>query len=339
MAENKGHWYTDAQGNHYFVEEGQSPKEGWEASKRRKMIKDGKYQVSDDGNDYREVDQEEYSNYESDESDFDENSEDDFGFDEEDDFERDFNEMKDSGVNVEDPREVMEYLGANMGLDREDQVAFMERMGYTVDDIERLRNPDDNDEFDDTHLSYEEVFTDNDNAQIEKYAEHYGVDASELKDAIHQKALDYIREGDSITNAKDDAMESILEDVASGEYNKEMQKAQEQNANMRENEPEEPKNENEFPNNITNYTPAIRKNPNGEFEVDRDGNNTWEVIDEEEYNALKQKGVQEIEYEEEPAQEEDLEGALTELINLVPDDQKEKAKELLNKLVPPGGKA
>ena len=42
MANNNGHWYTDKNGNHYFVENGQSPKEGWEASKRRKMI-DGGY--------------------------------------------------------------------------------------------------------------------------------------------------------------------------------------------------------------------------------------------------------------------------------------------------------
>ena len=37
MADYKnGHWYTDENGNHYFVENGQTPKEGWEKSKRRK---------------------------------------------------------------------------------------------------------------------------------------------------------------------------------------------------------------------------------------------------------------------------------------------------------------
>lgn len=241
MAKNNGHWYTDKNGNHYFVENGQSPKEGWEESKRRKMISGGKYMTSEDGNDYSEVDKDKYDAYEADEADFDENVDDDFGFDEEEDnYTSTIDEMRQDGVNVDDPREVMQYLGANMGLDREDQVSFMERLGYSVNDIEKLRNPgddfEDDDEFDDAHLSYEEIFTDNDNAQIEKYAEHYEVDASELKDAIHQKALDYIREGDSITNAKDDAMESILEDVASGEYNREMKKAQEQNADMSEGE-------------------------------------------------------------------------------------------------------
>lgn len=80
----KGHWYTDKNGNHYFVEEGQSPKEGWEASKRRKMISDGKYQVDDgDGKGPRDVDKDEYDKYEADQADFDATTDDDFGFDEE----------------------------------------------------------------------------------------------------------------------------------------------------------------------------------------------------------------------------------------------------------------
>lgn len=78
----KGHWYTDKNGNHYFVKEGQSPQEGWEASKRRKMIKGGKYQVSEDGNEWKDVDKDEYDKYESDSVEFDENVDDDFGFDE-----------------------------------------------------------------------------------------------------------------------------------------------------------------------------------------------------------------------------------------------------------------
>lgn len=83
MAKNNGHWYTDKNGNHYFVENGQSPKEGWEESKRRKMISGGKYMTSEDGNDYSEVDKDKYDAYEADEADFDENVDDDFGFDEE----------------------------------------------------------------------------------------------------------------------------------------------------------------------------------------------------------------------------------------------------------------
>lgn len=87
MAKN-GHWYTDKQGNHYFVEEGQSPKEGWEASKRRKMISGGKYKVSEDGNDYRDVDMDEYNNYEADEDEWDATRDEDIdGFDEDGDIE------------------------------------------------------------------------------------------------------------------------------------------------------------------------------------------------------------------------------------------------------------
>lgn len=79
-----GHWYTDKQGNHYFVENGQSPKEGWEASKRRKMIDGGSFKVSEDGENYEDVDEKKYREFEADESDFDETIDDDFGFDEND---------------------------------------------------------------------------------------------------------------------------------------------------------------------------------------------------------------------------------------------------------------
>lgn len=79
----KGHWYTDKNGNHYFVKEGETPKEGWERSKRRKMIDGGKYKVDDgDGKGTRDVEKDEYDKYEADSADFDENVEDDFGFDE-----------------------------------------------------------------------------------------------------------------------------------------------------------------------------------------------------------------------------------------------------------------
>lgn len=83
MANKNGHWYTDKNGHHYFVEDGQSPKEGWEASKRRKMIDGGKYKVSDDGNTYNEVSKDEYDKFEADDADWDMNNDDDFGFDEE----------------------------------------------------------------------------------------------------------------------------------------------------------------------------------------------------------------------------------------------------------------
>lgn len=84
MQKTNGQWYTDKNGNHYFVENGQSPKEGWEASKRRKMISKGKYNVSEDGENYKEVSKDDYDKYEADETEFDETVDDDFGFDEED---------------------------------------------------------------------------------------------------------------------------------------------------------------------------------------------------------------------------------------------------------------
>jgi hypothetical protein len=74
----KGHWYTDKNGNHYFVKNGESPQEGWEASKRRKMISGGKYQTSEDGETWNETTKEDYDKYEADNSDFDENEESDF---------------------------------------------------------------------------------------------------------------------------------------------------------------------------------------------------------------------------------------------------------------------
>lgn len=92
----KGHWYTDEQGNRYFVAQGQTPKEGWEATKRRKMIKGGKY-VKDDGDDKgeQEISANEYQTYEADEEErFDETTDADFedpepeGFDRDDDDER-----------------------------------------------------------------------------------------------------------------------------------------------------------------------------------------------------------------------------------------------------------
>jgi len=101
-------------------------------------------------------------------------------------------------------------------------------------------------EFEDYHKSYEEVFTDNDTKQIEKYAEHYGVDVDELKDRIHQNALDKIRQGDSVTNAKNDAMEEVLDELVSGsfdneadEYMEEMQRAADETFDMSDMEPEE----------------------------------------------------------------------------------------------------
>lgn len=165
--------------------------------------------------------------------DFDADSDDDYGFDEEDDYTSTIDEMRKDGINMDDPRDVMQYLGANMGLDREDQVRFMERLGYSADDIEKLRNPDDYEEDSDFE------FTEAEERQIDKYAEHYGADANAMKKSIYAYAQEYMK-GDNMGDeeAYDKAMEEVLDEVANGEYNREMKKAQEQNAAMSEGEDE-----------------------------------------------------------------------------------------------------
>ena len=67
-------------------------------------------------------------------------------------------------------------------------------------------------------ISEQEIFTTNDNAQVEKYAKHYNVDVNELKKSLEQRALEHIQKGKSTTNAKNDAMEELLEQVANGQY-------------------------------------------------------------------------------------------------------------------------
>ena len=76
-----GHWYTDKNGKHYFVANGESPQEGWQSTYKR--ISDGKYQKSTNGGKSWEdmKDADEYNLFEADEEEFDENIDDDFGFD------------------------------------------------------------------------------------------------------------------------------------------------------------------------------------------------------------------------------------------------------------------
>ena len=78
LNDKNGNWYTDKQGNHYFVADGETPKEGWEKSKRMKMIKGGKPNISEDGSNFREVDYDEYSKFEGNDDDFDLNEDSDF---------------------------------------------------------------------------------------------------------------------------------------------------------------------------------------------------------------------------------------------------------------------
>ena len=185
MANKNGHWYTDKNGNHYFVEDGQTPQEGWEASKRRKMINGGKYQVSDDGNEYRDVDMDEYNNYESDEAEFDETNDDDFGFDEED-----------------------EEYNREMEKAQEENAMMSEGEDESA------------------------LFTDNDENQIKKYAERYEVPFDGLKQVIEEETQKRIDNGESVTNAKNDAMEDVLgEVVARGNYEAFLKNADDDNLN------------------------------------------------------------------------------------------------------------
>lgn len=153
MAE-KGHWYTDKNGNHYFVKEGQTPKEGWEESKRRKMIDGGKYWTDEgDGKGRKEVSREDWEKYEADE-DFDLTGDDDFGFDEPSETDR----MEDEGVDMADREQVMGFYmdayGVDEGKAAEMADAFMEANGQGSE--EEDEDEDEEDEFDGEEYSFED---------------------------------------------------------------------------------------------------------------------------------------------------------------------------------------
>lgn len=191
MANKNGHWYTDKNGNHYFVEEGQTPQEGWEASKRRKMINGGKYMTSEDGNDYSEVDKDKYDAYEADEADFDENVDDDFGFDEDgDDY---------------DEEEKVRYLDKiyNRYFDNQENWKRNETGNYEIGDDE----------------NYGYVLNDGERPGM--------IRAGRVRNADHEHPEEEFFEDPQ--EAKE-----WVEEVANGEYNREMQRAQEQNAMLSE---------------------------------------------------------------------------------------------------------
>ena len=66
--------------------------------------------------------------------------------------------------------------------------------------------------------SEQEIFTPDDGARIEKYAKHYGVDLDSLRKDLESNTLKRITGGSSPTNAKNDALEELLEQVANGSY-------------------------------------------------------------------------------------------------------------------------
>lgn len=137
-----------------------------------------------------------------------------------------------------------------------------------------------------------------------------------------------------VSDLIDDNMEAgyISEEKADELYNELDKKIDEFSSTGNEDDGNKPsgKIDDDFLDNMNDF-PAIRKNPKtGEFEVDHDGDGNWSVIDEDEYNALKKKGYQEIDYEEEPdaKDDDDLEEGLDELEELVPDSQKNKVKKI-----------
>lgn len=189
-----------------------------------------------------------------------------------------------------------------------------------------------------------------DDIAIAEFEANRKPDYSEFDDDYEEEFKDYkiyedkIREELNKVNSKekaeyvsdliDDNMEAgyISEEKADELYNELDKKIDEFSSTGNEDDENKPsgKTDDDFLDNMNDF-PAIRKNPKtGEFEVDHDGDGNWSVIDEDEYNALKKKGYQEIDYEEEPEakDDDDLEEGLGELEELVPDSQKNKVKKI-----------
>lgn len=140
-------------------------------------------------------------------------------------------EMKKNNVNLEDPREILEYLGATAGYDREDQVKIMESMGYTVDDIERLRNPDDFDDEDEFEESDDvraekiandigEYFSESQLNTVKKYCERYDVDFEKAKVELAKRFDKAKTESGLYSNPDraDFAINTLTDDIVMGDW-------------------------------------------------------------------------------------------------------------------------
>ena len=167
MADNKnGHWYTDENGNHYFVENGQSPKEGWESTHKR--VLNGKHQIKVGDKDYEDIDFEEYNRYDADEDEFDENIDADFeAAVADEDFERSGNdgEREYSDDAIIDYLENYDYTGKEtledvIALAREYDPNLTQRdaeiMAQQIWESGRVGNNDDEEDFDKERIAENE---------------------------------------------------------------------------------------------------------------------------------------------------------------------------------------
>lgn len=209
----KERWIT-VNGNHILIKEGQSVKEALGerfGNSRKKRIKDGKYEYSvDGGKTYEDLDRDSYDELEADEDSFDENEDSDFEA-EDNAYTEIIHNMKDDDVDLEDPREVLEYLGANMGLDEEDQIIFMEKMGYSVDDINKIKRSSDWGN-DDEIEAEDNVSQFIDDKELQRYADRYDVSVDDLKEEIIRR----YKENDMGMSPKDAIrghQENVIDDV------------------------------------------------------------------------------------------------------------------------------
>lgn len=306
-------------------------------------INQGKYEArtSDDA-DWEEVSPEEYEDLkEGGYAEFDENEESDFG---------DFDEYDGEGLafNKKEKISEEEFDKKFAGFDIEEMEEDGQKLKLAYDEdgnhvgtyniTEGVMYYDD--EVEDNHLAYEEVFTGNDNSQIERYAEKYGIDASELKDEIHQDALDRIRQGDSVTNAKNDAMEEVLGRLAEGPDNSEM-KVDEPSEKMKSDYYEWPEDKDQpAEGDLIRYGDYdddfyIVKDKDGQFTL---RNNVTKEEMEVPGSDLIEKGYDIIHSHKEKLpepedSEPDLEDSLDTLIDLVPEEQREEAKKIKEKIL------
>lgn len=189
--------------------------------------------------------------------------------------------------------------------------------GKIISELNEGKNKSVMSEFDD---DYEEEFKD------------YKIYEDKIREELNK--VNSKEKAEYVSDLIDNNMEAgyISEEKADELYNELDKKIDEFSSTGNEDDENKPsgKIDDDFLDNMNDF-PAIRKNPKtGEFEVDHDGDGNWSVIDENEYSALKKKGYQEIDYEEEPdaKDDDDLEEGLDELEELVPDSQKNKVKKI-----------
>ena len=185
---------------------------------KHKRINNGNHEYSEDGgktwNAFKSV--EDYDAYEAESEGFDLDSEDDFGFDEDNGpVDRYGNPIDIDNLDMYDDEDIYEtdergFVTLPKKLKPEiqqilDDKEYNTEMQKAQEENARLSEGEDG----------SELLTDNDMAQIKKYAERYEIPLDGLKQVIEEEAQKLIDNGASVTNAKNDAMESVLDDVVS----------------------------------------------------------------------------------------------------------------------------